>query len=62
MTKLYCGLDLHARTTYIGVMNEKFEKVYHKRVPNELALITAKLKPFKRYLQGIAVESTFNWY
>jgi transposase len=60
--KLYCGLDLHSSSTYIGIMNEKFERVFKKRVPNELALIQERLKPFKRYLEGIAVESTYNWY
>ncbi|OGL43705.1 MAG: hypothetical protein A2161_13340 [Candidatus Schekmanbacteria bacterium RBG_13_48_7] len=62
MSKLYCGLDLHSSTTYIGIMNEKYEKVFKKRVQNELPLILERLKPFKKYLQGIAVESTYNWY
>lgn len=62
MKGLYGGLDLHSRTTLIGILDEKFRRVYQKRVPNELTVILERLKPFKRYLHGIAVESTYNWY
>ncbi len=62
MKGLYGGLDLHSRTTYIGIMDENFKRVFHKRVSNDLALILERLKPFKRYLKGIVVESTYNWY
>jgi transposase len=60
--QLYAGLDLHSRNTYIGIMDNKFKRVYNKRVSNNLPLILKTLNPFQNQLKGIVVESTFNWY
>jgi len=60
--QLYAGLDLHARNTYIGVMDKKFKRIFGKRVSNKLPVILETLAPFRDQLKGIAVESTFNWY
>ena len=59
---LYAGMDLHSRNTYLGVLDHKFKRVFNKRLPNDLSLILATLEPFQKELQGIVVESTFNWY
>jgi transposase len=59
---LYAGLDLHSRNTYLGVLDHKFKRVFNKRTNNDLSLILATLDPFREELQGIVVESTFNWY
>ena len=45
--KLYAGLDLHSRNTYIGIMDDTFNRVFKKRVPNDLDQILQILKPFK---------------
>jgi hypothetical protein len=37
--ELYAGLDLHSRNTYIGIMDNTFNRVFKKRVPNDLDLI-----------------------
>ena len=60
--QLYAGLDLHSRNTYIGIMDKEFKRVLGKRVSNNLSLIIKTLEPFQDQLQGIVVESTFNWY
>jgi len=60
--KLYAGMDLHSRNTLVAVMDSGFRRVFQKRVANDLALILATLEPFGDQLQGIAVESTYNWY
>jgi transposase len=60
--QLYAGLDLHSRNTYIGIMDKEFKRVFGKRVSNNLSLIIKTLEPFQDQLQGIVVESTFNWY
>jgi transposase len=60
--QLYAGLDLHSRNTYIGIMDQEFKRVFSKRAPNSLPLILKALDPFQSQLQGIVVESTFNWY
>jgi len=59
---LYAGMDLHSRNTYVGVLDHKFKRVFNKRLNNDLSLILATLEPFRKDLQGIVVESTFNWY
>jgi len=59
---LYAGLDLHSRNTYVGVLDHKFKRVFNKRLNNDLPLILATLEPFREQIQGIVVESTFNWY
>ena len=60
--ELYAGLDLHSRNTYIGIMDKEFKRVFGKRVSNKLPLILKTLDPFQDQLEGIVVESTFNWY
>ena len=60
--QLYAGLDLHSRNTYIGIMDKEFNRVFGKRVSNNLPVILKTLGPFQDQLQGLVVESTYNWY
>ena len=60
--ELYAGLDLHSRNTYIGIMDKAFNRVFKKRVSNDLDQILQILNPFQDRLEGFVVESTFNWY
>ncbi len=60
--QLYAGLDLHSRNTYIGIMDKEFKRIFGKRVTNDLPLILKTLDPFQDQIQGLAVESTYNWY
>ena len=43
---LYAGLDLHSRNTYIGILDQQFNRVFKKRVRNDLVLIVETIKPF----------------
>jgi transposase len=60
--QLYAGLDLHSRNTYIGILDQEFNRIFKKRVANDLKLILKTLNPFKNELKGLVVESTYNWY
>jgi transposase len=60
--KLYCGIDLHANNHYICVIDEKDKRLLEVKCDNDIALTIKSLSKYKRRLQGIAVESTFNWY
>ena len=62
MQQLYCGMDLHSSNTYIGMLNKKIQRVFKRRVRNDLPLLLETLAPFKDKMVGIVVESTFNWY
>ena len=59
---LYAGIDLHANNSYLAVIDEADELVVAKRYRNDLGTLAEALEPFRDDIQGIAVESTFNWY
>jgi transposase len=58
----YCGIDLHATNCWVVVLDANFKVAVEQRVPNELEAVLAVLGPYREGLEGIAVESTFNWY
>ena len=60
--KLYGAIDLHSTNNVTVVINEQDQVVYEKRLPNDLSLIAQQLSIYRRSLQGIVVESTYNWY
>src|SRR5210317_2072458 len=60
--QLYAGLELQSRNTYIGILDQEFNRIFKKRVSNNLELILQTLNPFRKNLKGLVVESTFNWY
>jgi transposase len=60
--KLYGAIDLHSNNNVTVVLNEQDQVVYQKRLPNDLSLIAQQLSSYRRSLEGIVVESTYNWY
>ena len=60
--KLYGAIDLHSNNNVTVLIDEQDQVVYQKRLPNELSLITEQLSVYRDRLQGIVVESTYNWY
>ena len=44
------------------MLDEKERVVYQKRLSNDLSLIRSELSPYQSQIQGVAIESTFNWY
>src|SRR5918996_3649280 len=60
--KLYGAIDLHSNNNMTVVTDEQDRVVYEKRLPNDLELIVQQLASYRDCLQGIVVESTFNWY
>jgi transposase len=62
MKQLYGGIDLHANNSVVVVLDEEDHVVFHKRLANELETILPQLAPFRAHLQGLVVESTYNWY
>lgn len=61
-SKFFCGMDLHSNNVFIGIIDEFGKRLFGKRVPNNLEGILGYLLPFKDGIQGVVVESTFNWY
>ena len=60
--KLFGAIDLHSNNNVTVLIDERDEVVYRKRLPNDLRLIIEQLSPYQSTLQGIVVESTYNWY
>ena len=60
--KSYAGIDLHSSNNYTGISDEENKKLYGKRLPNRLDVVLSVLEPFKESLEGVVIESTYNWY
>ena len=60
--KLCGAIDLHSNNNVTVLSNERDEVVYRKRLPNDLKLILGQLAPYQSEIEGIVVESTYNWY
>lgn len=58
----YAAIDLHSNNGVLAIIDETDRVLRQKKLPNKLELFIAELEPFRATLQGVAVESTFNWY
>ncbi len=59
---LYTGFDLHSNNSYVGIIREDGTRLWKKKLRNDPGLILEMLRPFKNDIEGIVVESTYNWY
>ena len=59
---LYCGIDLHSTNCWISIIDEDKKVIRETKVGNDLETILRFLAPDRAEIEGIAVESTFNWY
>lgn len=60
--EVYAGLDLHSTNTYVAMINEDNKVLYKQRHGNDVPTILSALDPFKKDIQGVVVESTYNRY
>jgi transposase len=60
--KLYGAIDLHSNNNVTVLIDENDQVVYQKRLANDLSLIGEQLSPYASSVEGIVVESTYNWY
>ncbi len=61
-TKVMAGIDLHSNNAMIGLVDMQGNRLQHKKVGCELKAVLEVLAPYKRRLEKVAVESTYNWY
>lgn len=60
--QFYCGVDLHATSLYVCVIDAQGNTLLHKNFQcKDTAIFLAALEPFKKNLV-VGCESTFNWY
>src|ERR1019366_1683272 len=62
MKKVIAGMDLHSNNVVIGVMDLDGQRLASRKLPCDLKEVVKFLAPFKRRLERVAVESTYNWY
>lgn len=60
--EVYAGLDLHSTNTYVAMIDNDNKVLYKQRHGNVVPTILSALDPFKKDIQGVVVESTYNWY
>jgi transposase len=58
----YAAIDLHSNNGVLAIIDETDRVLKQRRIANKLELFVAELEPFRATLQGVAIESTFNWY
>ena len=58
----YGGIDRHANNRVVVLLNEQDRVVYYQRLNNHLPTILEQLTPYRDDLEGVVVESTYNWY
>src|SRR5260370_16297084 len=62
MNKVMAGIDLHSNNVVVAIMDMDGKRVGSAKLPCELKEIVKFLAPFKKRLEQVAVESTYNWY
>ena len=60
--KVYGGIDLHSDNSVVGLIDEQDKELYRRRLANDLDVILKELAPFQEQIEGLVVESTYNWY
>lgn len=59
--QFYCGIDLHARSMYVCILNQDGEIVTHRNMKTEPNALLKVIAPYRADLV-IAVECVFTWY
>lgn len=62
MKKVVAGMDLHSNNVMIGIMDMDGKRLASRKVDCNLREVDRFLTPYKKRLERVAVESTFNWY
>ncbi len=60
--ELYTAFDLHANNSYVAIIDAEGRKVDGKKLSNDPQVVLRFLESYREAIQGIVVESTFNWY
>src|SRR6266404_3775557 len=62
MKKVIAGIDLHRNNVVIGIMDMDGKRLASRKVACEIEEVVKVLAPYKKRLEKIGVESTYNWY
>ena len=59
--QFYCGIDLHARSMYVCILNQDGDIVVHRNLPTSPEALLKTIAPYREHMV-IAVECIFTWY
>ncbi|MDY7037601.1 MAG: IS110 family transposase [Thermodesulfobacteriota bacterium] len=59
--KHYCGIDLHARSIYVCILDREGNKVLHRNMRAESEIFLKAVKPFSEDMI-VGAECMFTWY
>src|SRR5262245_32573194 len=59
--RYYCGIDLHARSMYLCILDPKGEIVLHRNMPCGPEPFLKAIAPYREDI-AVAVECMFTWY
>jgi hypothetical protein len=59
--QFYCGVDLHARSMFVHVLDKKGKTVFEEDLPADADAFLHAIKPFRRNLV-VGCECMFAWY
>ena len=60
--ELYTGIDLHSSNSFLAVVDQEGKWMFKKKIANDPSILLHALEPYRANMQGVTVESTFNWY
>ena len=59
--KHYCGIDLHAKSMYVCIIDNTGEILLHRNIRADAQYLLKILEPYREDLV-LAVECMFSWY
>lgn len=59
--KYYCGIDLHANTMYVCILDQAGDVKFHKNMRTDRQLFLEKIAPFRENLV-VMVKCIYTWY
>lgn len=57
----YCGIDLHAKSMYLCILNQDGEIVLHRNIRTDPGVLLKTIAPYREDIV-VAVECIFTWY
>jgi transposase len=60
--QFYCGVDLHAKTMHVCLVNQAGEVLVHRNLKTEPESFLAAIAPYRRQDIVVGVECMFTWY
>lgn len=61
MPKFYCGIDLHARSMYLCILDQEGHTLVHRNMPTNGDRFLQAIAPYREDVV-VAVECIFTWY